>query len=265
MKIIHRIALATTDADRLEVARLGLRALGTGRVPDAYMAFDVAESDREWPEVERWIRRRGMVSDVVRTEFTTTEIETARWLNLQPEWHFGYPQPEDSYIAATYDLSDYCRVCGVGKKQMKPFVMSGQPRWGSRSIVQLNWIFDEYFVRADEWSKALAPLGVRARPVVDLQGQEIPTVVQLVASECVDISTVSLEASACPACGRTRFLPLTRGFLPSLVSCPSSPLVRTAQYFGSGAEAHNEIIASHALAAAVRAAKMKGVSFRPVR
>ena len=71
-------------------------------------------------------------SDIVRTEFNASERGNAEYLNVAPAWHHGYPQPEDdfAYLSATYDLKEYCPGCGIGEKQVAPFRMKGEPKWG---------------------------------------------------------------------------------------------------------------------------------------
>ena len=97
---------------------------------DPLVAFDVDEDHRHWALLqglfERW-----RVSDIVHTEFSKEEIGAARWLNLLPDWHYAYPQPnndEFGYREATYDLTNYCQQCGIGMKQRAPFQMKGEPR-----------------------------------------------------------------------------------------------------------------------------------------
>ncbi len=234
---------------------------------EGFVSFDVDESNESWVELEAWIARRRAV-DVVETRFSNAEIAEARWLELVPDCHIGYPQPDQDvlgYRRATYDLSDWCEKCGVGMKQVAPFRMKGEPPWGQRSILQLNWVFDEFFIRPDAWAVAFKPRGVECRPVLSTSGAELTSVVQLVVEGRVGVSPDGLatEEAACSRCGRTKYLPVARGRFPALTEEPSNAVVKTIEYFGSGASAHNRVLVSQAVARSLSASKLRGVSFRP--
>ena len=46
----------------------------------------------------------------------------------------------------------------IGAKQVSPFRMKESPNWGRRSILQMNWLFDEYFVKPEVWNAVFQPL-----------------------------------------------------------------------------------------------------------
>jgi hypothetical protein len=131
MKIIHRISISTTRAIQKELDRLGVVA-GEG-----FVTFEVDEADERWPGVSEWVVRRH-APDFVSTKFSAAETADANWLEVVPTWHHGYPQPEDEYMAATYDLTDYCPECGIGAKQNAPFCMKSEPRWGRNGIATIG-------------------------------------------------------------------------------------------------------------------------------
>jgi rRNA maturation protein Nop10 len=267
MQIVHRIALTASEADRREIDRLGIKLPPQGHVPPGFVFFDAAESDESWPAVRAWIERTHP-GDFVSTKFTREEIAEARWLALRPDWHHGYPQPNagnNGYLDVTYDLADCCRVCGIGMRQKAPFRMSGEPRWGKRGILQLNWIMDEYFATPEVWASVFEPHGVGSRPVLNGRGvAEFKTVVQLVADERVSLDTTTRVSETCPACGRVKYRGDARGPLPPLVTEPRGHIARSAEFFGGGTMATNEVIVSQALARAIQVANVRGASFRPV-
>lgn len=263
MQILHRISIASAPEIRSELASMGIVIGANGLV-----SFEIDEGHEAWARLQDWIARRRPV-DVVTTKFSKQELADARWLAMVPDWHHGYPQPDEldfGYRAATYDLTSYCERCGVGLKQKAPFQMKGEPKWGKRSILQLNWVFDEYFVTPDVWASVFKSHGIECRPVLNTKGAELKTVVQLVAQEEVGIVADGLltEEAACSKCGQTKYLPVTRGPFPALTSEPSRAMVKTKEYFGSGASAHKRVLVSQALGRAVTAAKVQGASLWPV-
>ena len=262
MQIIHRISLASSGEIREELARLGVVVADHG-----FVSFEIDEADETWPGLRDWIPRRRAV-DIARTKFSKKELGEARWLELVPSWHWGYPQPDEGefgYRRATYDLAEWCPECGLGLRQKAPFQMKGEPKWGKKGILQLNWVFDEYFATPEVWSSAFEPHGVGRRSVLKNDGSELKTVVQLVIEEEVGVVTSSLVAERCGKCSRTRYLPATRGRFPALIREPTRAIARTSEYFGSGAQASRRVMVSQDLARTLDAKGIRGASFRPVQ
>lgn len=121
---------------------------------DPLLAFDVGEDHEQWFEIRATLDGWGVSEGHVTTKFSREEVAQARWLDLVPDWHHGYPQPdehESRYLSVTYDLSGWCSMCGTGLRQKAPLQMKAEPKWGRRGILQLNWVFDEYFVTPEEY------------------------------------------------------------------------------------------------------------------
>lgn len=271
MKIVHRIGFRASNSQRKELEALGVDVPTGIALPgggDPLVAFDVDEEHPNWPTL-RTLFEQWQTSDMLRTEFSKKEVDRARWLNLMSDWHHGYPQPDEldfGYRQASYDLTDYCVRCGIGMKQKAPFQMKGEPKWGKRGILQLNWVFDEYFVTPEVWQSVFKPHGIDFHPVLNTKGAKLKTVVQLIAHEEVGIVTDGLptEEAACPKCRRTKYLPITRGPFPPLTGEPSTAMVKSLEYFGSGASAHRAVLVAQRVAHALVANKVRGASLRPV-
>lgn len=262
MKILHRITITADSTIQGNLRRLGIE------VEQGFATFEIDESNISWPELEPKLSVWQAV-DVVTTTFTAGELKKAPSLRMAPSWHHGYPQPENDFgfLAETYDLTDYCAECGVGKHQIAPFRMKGEPKWGKRHILQLNWVFDEFFVLPEVWERAFQPFGIGCRPVVDFRsGQNLQTVVQI---DNTAIATSKLRiaenqpAEACTSCDRRKYLPISKGPFPSFVEEPTEPMLKTQEYFGSGASAWRAVIVSSALFQVVKEQKLNGVDFIP--
>jgi hypothetical protein len=263
MRIIHRFSFAAKDSEsQTELASLGVRL----KKQPLITTFEVDESDPRWPAVQEWSGRSGRLG-ISRTEFTRAEIAAAAWLALLASWHHGYPQPGEDHFGyrdVTYDLSEWCPACGIGMRQVAPFQMTGEPGWGRNSILQLNWVFDEFFVTPQLWQSVFEPCGVGMLPVLGSRGQELSTVVQLVADELVPVVTDGLPAERCGSCGRLKYLPVTRGFFPALGDEPSASIAKTEQYFGSGGSAFRQVLVNSSIARGLRAAKAGGATLTPL-
>lgn len=267
MRVIHRIGLRATATQRHTLEELGVKLPAGVALPgggDPLLAFDVDESHRNWRSLAA-LFQGWRASDVVRTEFTKREYHAAYWLEIGA-WHHGYPQPDEDvfgYRQATYDLTNWCESCGIGKKQKAPFQMKGEPKWGRNAIMQLIWIYDELFVTPDAWRRIFKPAGAVCRPVLNTKGVELKTVVQLVVEETVGIITDGLAFERCARCGWPKHLPVTRGFGPALRDVPTASLVRTAVFFGSGAQADQRLLISQDLARALTAGGVRGAELKP--
>jgi hypothetical protein len=264
MEVVHRVALWVGPDEHRE-----LRALGFD-VAQEFVGIDIPESAPRWPEVEAWIQRR-RPSDVVRTTFTDAEIAAAPWLGLQAEKHQGFPQPRDGefrYLDVTYDTSDYCRSCGIGLRQKAPFQMKGDPNMGRRGVLQMHWVYDEFFAKSAVWEAVFQPFGIASRAVTKPSGAALEKVVQLVVDEIVPVSGERLgpaegEPLTCPTCGRDKFRPVVRGPLPAPTRPARGHIAKSDLWFGSGASAYREVLVSQDLAAAMREAGVRGASFVP--
>lgn len=270
MRLMHRIAFRPTPSQHRELEALGVKVEYPERttLPGdvlPFASFDVGEDHPNWPRL-RALFKQWDVFDFPSTEFSTGEINAARRLTLGA-WHHGYPQPREldfGYLEATYDLSDYCSECGIGKRQKAPFQMKGEPKWGRRGILQLNWVFDEVFVTPDVWSAVFKPHGVGCRPVLNTKGVQLKTVVQLTTDDRASANVGGLPFEACSKCGRVKYLPHTRGFFPPLLAEPAGAMVKTNEYFGSGASAHHGVIVLQSVAQGLSKAGVRGASFMPV-
>jgi hypothetical protein len=142
--------------------------------------------------------------------------------------------------------------------------MKKEPAWGRNSLLQLNWVFDEFFATPDLWQSVFRPRGVGACPVLGPRGRELSTVVQLVVEETVPIVPGGLSAERCADCGRLKYLPVNRGFFPKLTAEPVGSMVKTADYFGSGGSAFRQILVNADIGKALTVASAKGATLIPV-
>lgn len=269
LKVIHRISITPDESQRNTLLSLGLPLIESTSPLVRLVSFDIEEGEASWPKVKALIDQWNP-ADFVRTEFTDVERATASFLQMLG-LQKGYPQPADDfgYLKATYDLSDYCATCGIGKKQVAPFRMKGEPKWGKKHFLQLNWVYDEYFVPPSIWEEVFHPFGLGRLPVLDHRtGDELRTVVQLEIKDTAK-SELSLDgkypSEICSSCNRTKVLPVSRGFFPAFAHDPSFPVCRTQEYFGSGASAWNAIIVNSAVYKAVQGHKLAGAMFAPLQ
>ena len=268
MRTFHRVSF-TPEFWQLEQLRdLGLEVEGSQNSLVRLVAFDIEESNPAWPTVEILIRDWKM-GDIVMMKFTRSELNQARSLRMISSWHHGYPQPDDDlgYLSTSFDLSEYCEKCGIGKRQVAPIQMKHEPKWGRKNILQLHWLYDEFFVIPDVWESVFQTSGVGCQPVIQYKtGQVLQSVVQLDLKETAESALQLLDdqpCENCTSCGRTKYLSINRGLFPALTESPTDPILKTQEYFGSGGSAWKAIIVSTELCQNIRDHKLNGVRFIP--
>lgn len=262
MKIWHRVSFEDDE----EVTNR-LDSLGIDYTED--IVFDIQEDDPRWPAVRSVVDKYDRITGSW-TVFSATELRSASWLEMATTWHHGYPMPDDDfgYREETYDLAGYCRKCGIGMCQKGPFRMRGEPRWGKKSILQLNWVFDEIFVRPEVWATVFEPLGIGCWPVIFHRTErELRTVVQLrvdtVLEKELDMKDHAFEV--CSECTRKKYLPFSRGMFPAMMERPEGiHAIKSKEWFGSGASAHRAFLVSQAVYKAIMETKLKGGHFTPL-
>jgi hypothetical protein len=132
-----------------------------------------------------------------------------------------------------------------------------------RSILQLNWIFDEYFLARDVWTTVFEPLGIDCWPVLlHKSGEEIGSVVQLKISHHADLNLSESKTAACSTCGRMKTTMSLKGFSPEPATIPA-PIFKSTQSFGSDASAFNRVLVSAPLYKKIKKDHLRGVEFCP--
>lgn len=212
-----------------------------------HYVFQIEENDIYFQlkgQFDRW-----GVSDWVGTAFDKSDLKNSDYLSILSKWFNDYPQPENNYLEASYDLSNYCSACGAGKVQKAPLRLKKEPNWGKKQTFSLNWIFDEIFVRKEYYERMFKPLGVESIEV-KLHKKDIPSesTVQLK----IPISNSELELSGCTyseceTCRRKKYFPVTKGFFPKLTVDVTQPIFKTQEYFGSGVAADKKLMISQEL------------------
>ncbi len=84
-------------------------------------------------------------------------------------------------------------------------------------------------------------------------------ILQLKIDRVSELEMGDLPYEQCTACGRKKYLPITRGFWPLPLITDQSSLFKSSQYFGSGANAFRLVIASANLYRSMADSNLKGI------
>lgn len=210
---------------------------------------------------------------------------------------FGYPQPDDDlgYLSATYDLSDACPTCGIGKKQENPFRFKSEQKAKKSQFLGLNWVFDQIFIR-DEIKEKIEEENIRgisfSRPVIHKSGEPMVSIYQMHVETYLSepIEGDNLRTQTCempkdpamlkflkasgstlakgPFCSQRKFnYPKSedeRICIPVSSIDENADAVRMNEWFGSGGSSGQPIIFSEQFKNFIERMSWRGISFHPI-
>lgn len=264
MKVVYRIALVyESNLDLMAALRRAGVSVPDAEPVDGVFVAEIAEDDPRLPDILAIPR----LDAVPRTLFSEGDLASSDFVVLDSQWMNGYPEPSNDggWRNATFDLSEYCGECGIGLKQNAPFRLRHAPKWGRRSIFQLNWIGDQHFVPPDVWKSHFEPFGIGCRPVIHHKsGKNLDNVVQLEVPSTApldmeDPRLYDVRAQRCTTCGRLRYDYILRGYAPRPLVAEAH-MFQSAQYFGTGHKADHYTYVSSKLYRGI--SNLRGVTFR---
>ncbi|SDC60743.1 hypothetical protein [Nocardioides lianchengensis] len=196
-------------------------------------------------------------------KFSAQEIARAEWCHLLGTSTNGYPQPESTYRERTYDLTSACPTCWIGTRQAAPFRMKVAPKWGRRSLTQMVWVYDAWFVEPQAYREVFEPFGIGSREVLMRGGSTIGNAVQLVIDEVVALDEYRQAGERCETCEQFKWRVGLTDFAPGPVAPPQGPIAMSEQWYGSGGKAFRATLVRQDLVAAMSAARLKGADLHP--
>ena len=210
-----------------------------------------------------------------------------KWFRMNASGHHGYPQPEDTYLDATY--SKVCLRCGIRSAQVSPFRVRPTLKAGRSHFLQLNWEFDSFFVTrevARQLESSPSP-AMSFGPIVNHKSGAnvaewrqllIPTVIDCVEASELPVVTCrpnNEEAQYdhpgakrypdnAPYCGRIKRHPPTSVVVDPTALVEAPDIVLSEGWFGSGGSAFRLTLCSEAFVDVVRSNSWRGLSFTTV-
>ncbi len=264
MRLNHYVVLTASEALVEELHHFGI-AVEAGHLS----SFTMYRDDPCWHRVHELLADSDATIREI-SEYSEQEYLQSRYLRVRSGKEGGYPQPEQDsgWKKATYDLSRYCSACGTHAKQVNPFQMIGEPKFGRSDVVSLGWVHDQLFVRTEIWERVFEPFGIESLPVLRHTTQlPLETVVQL---EIDEISPFPLDAqdkwesSVCSVCGQKKNCGSPRTpFFPHFAGNPKGHLFRTQEVFGAGWTSVRAVVCSNELYRATVSAGVRGFQFEP--
>lgn len=226
------------------------------------------------------------VQPQIATYYEKSDIDNAKWFIISTG-EYQYPQPESGfgYLEATFNLDDYCALCGIGKNQKAPFRLKSEPKQYNNQFWGLHWEYESVFVR-QETKSILEKEQIKgihfSQAVLHKKNTVINGFYQLhidtILNEGFDSYNTkritckvnneeggNTDASSM-CCGRAKFRhPMIGGYLFDIgVFDTGFDIVNSLEYFGSGRSASRLQIVSKRFKQIVDENKLKGPKFTPV-
>lgn len=292
MRLIYRVSANNNHGFKAALDAHGIPHKYEESIIGKYVFIVISAGDKHWPLLQSIMGQHGVEVGITQIEFTKAEIEAAAWLELGTTGHFGYPQPEDEfgYWQVTYDPRTVCERCGAGKVQVAPFRFRSEPKASRSQFFQLNWVFDEIFVRPEVRAvfEQERVTGVAyEHPVIHRSGRIIESLHQLRVNTVLPpghVGDVTRSLVCCAEsegqpnfsrrpddgpqryCGTRRFFWPTRTPLQfrSEIFGGAPDIVKSFEWFGSGLAANRAIIISQRVGRIIREQKWRGVVLKPI-
>jgi hypothetical protein len=228
----------------------------------------------------------------VGTVYEKVDITNADWFWITSGEH-QYPQPEDDfgYLNVTFNLDNYCSTCGIGKTQNNPFRLKTIPKQPKNQFWGLHWEHDSIFVRlvAKKIIESERIKGVEFKNVVlHKKNLNIGDFDQLIINTELEkgLITGNLKTVTCKYmneeditlsegcrnskdsnfCSRLKHnFPIRGGLTFNKSVFNGVPeIVKSNEWFGSGANAFKLILVSKRMKELFESNKLKGLKFTPI-
>jgi len=247
------------------------------------LEFFLYEDNPRFQELTEAVKKF-KIEPQIGTTYDKVDLSNAKWF-IASTGQYQYPQPEDKYLEITFDLENYCRLCGIGRVQNAPFRLKTEPKQHNNQFWGLHWEYFAVFVR-QETKNILEKekiKGIRfSKPVLNKKNIEIEGFYQLHIDTILDkgFDSYNTKTITCKTnneencntdinlkcCGRIKFHhPMIGGYLfDKSIFNSDFDIVQSNEYFGSGASANRIQIVSKRFKELVEKNKLKGLSFTPI-
>jgi hypothetical protein len=232
------------------------------------------------------------ILSMVYTDWSKADMENAEWYQVYTG-AYQYPLPDDDsgYLERTFDLTNHCPYCGIGKVQNNPFRLKHEPKQKNNQFWGLFWEQDAIFVR-EETKNILQRENIKGihfiQPVLHKSNKPIERFYQLIIENTLDkgLDKSNVKEIVCQwreendwgkdmkrevtqdYCGRVKYVfPKDDGciFDRNLFD-PKVDFYQTAEYFGDGGSALKINIISKKVYEIIQKNKLKGlIDITPIR
>lgn len=258
------------------------KSYGEG-VQSYFLEFFIYEDNPRFQELKKAIQAFDIIAQVG-TIYDKADEAQANWF-IVSTGQYQYPQPEDGYKEATFDLSHYCNICGIGKVQNAPYRLKSEPKQQNSQFWGLHWEYEPIFVRQEAKNilEQEQIQGVRfSQPVLHRKNIPVQGIYQLhmdmtlnpgfnpyntnrITCKINNEENCNLNSDT-KCCGRIKFHHPRRGgyLFEAATFSANKDIALSHEYFGSGASANRLVIVSKRFKEIMDKYKLKGLEFVPI-
>ena len=267
MIIKHRISFSKNDKNIKKYKKTGIVLKN---VDNMLSFFDIREDDSLWPKVKALMKKHH-VKSLYCAEFAETEILSAKWLMIFPALIRGYPMPSDDFgfKKVSHDAKNMCDRCGIGLKQVAPFLIENKPKLGRCNFYGINWLFDIFATaKTFEIMRQNNIEGFEVLPVIQYRTNErLEGIQQLVIPEKQKMHVLgdNLTRDNC-SCEHIKY-EVPKTVIPRInenKDIEGCDFAKTDAWFGSGRAARQLLLAGNNFVQLYYEQKWKGLSFWPI-
>ena len=118
---------------------------------DLLLIFEISQDRADFKDIEKFLDTRNGKVIQIRLEYSKKELNKAKYLRLWLRKYSGYPQPEtinvkNSYINYTYDITNFCPICGSGLIQRDSFYLKKSFNIEKVRIGGVYWGYDTFLI-----------------------------------------------------------------------------------------------------------------------
>ncbi len=286
MEIIHRVFFNPKghQAATKKFHELGIAMKESGSKYSFCYYFDMYEDNPLWPEVEKILSSAGIITTAT-TEFTKEEIMSAEWVTIYPSHFCGYPMPNltDEWRGISFNAGQECKDCGIGRKQIAPIYLKSEPRLGRNHFMGIFWTYD-IFARNKVFDVLTKNniTGFEIYPAIHYKkkkpletikqlkiiGELAPGVIasNLTRTDVEGITADNIITHESYPCGHIKYIGLSRGMykFSRNIFKEMPDLIKTNEWFGSGHEAIQLVLASAKFVKVYMENNWKGLNLAPI-
>ena len=220
MRTIYRVFASIRDKKILCLEKYGLNIVEEDNLFICYFDSDNLYFNKIIKDISS-----NKLSYFTSVEFNKEEIESSDWIVVESTWTSLYPYPRDinEYLKKTYNLDSYCKgneptvFCRLGKKQNSLFHFEKNPRWATRNVMRINWVYEELFVSSKLKSifEKSSLNGFDFKEIYikdkDISSDTFQLNILNTLPNCIESESIK-EKYTCPICKRSKYL-LKKGFI----------------------------------------------------
>lgn len=275
MKVIHRVSLSNKQDKKAlkKLTKLGIKPWTIGGNLFSNMRyFDITEDDPVWPQVSEIIEKN-KIPNIPRAEFTREEILSAEWVWLNPIYFDEelYPMPhlDDSWKKVSFDYENECPECGIRLLQKAPIRLKGEPNLKNNDFMSIFWVY-AIFARPEVLDAMMKNdiKGFEIFPAIN-HSSNIPleTVKQMKVTNELSPGVIADNLQyEDRGCRHMKYYGISHVMMKyrrsAFANCPD--LIRTSEWFGTGHEAFQLILASAKFVKLYMENNWKGLSLNPI-